>query len=118
MQMPAARVKAFKPRSTHKGGEVAEPPANLPRSGAEQNKVVGCFERAPRRKSALHLPRTPFVFERSERKVQFFQSIGHCGKRAMHQVQICFGMKRVARFNGVGVDSATLGARCSDVFGG
>src|SRR6185437_472547 len=57
MQVPAAGVIALERRPAHERGEISHPAANLPRRRAEQQRMVGGFQRRPRGEGTLELPR-------------------------------------------------------------
>ncbi len=113
--MPAARVKAFERRPAHEGREIAEATADLARGGAEENEIVGRFERGSGCECAFHLSGAPFIFKRSKRKIQFLQRIRHRGKRHLHPVQIGFRMERISRLDRIDVRRAALEAGRPDV---
>src|SRR5262245_37029248 len=113
--MPAARIKTLECRPAHEGREIAEAPADLTRSGAEKNEIVGCFERGTGREGAFHLSRAPFILERSERKPQFLQCICYRGKRRLHPVEIGLRVERISRLDGIDIRRATLETRHPDV---
>ena len=100
MQMPAARIKALDAGPRHEGCEMAHAPADLSRRRAENEHVIGGGERVARRECALHLTRSPFVFDRAQRQTKRLIAIGERAQHRLHQIHVGFRMIMIPGLNG------------------
>ncbi len=115
MQMPAAGVITLERRARHEGGEIAEPPAHLPRRGAEQQHVVGGVERGARRKRALDLSGAPFVFDGTQAKSERLVGIAERIEHRLHQIHVGFGVVVIAGLGRPGFDRTAAHAGRADI---
>ena len=99
MKVPAAGIVAPVRRAAHEGGEVAHPAADLARGGAEQERVVGGFQRRPCREGALELARPPLVLDRPQRQPDLLVGLGQRREHRLHQIHVGFGVIGKARLH-------------------
>ena len=104
--MPAAGVEAFERRTAHERGEKAHPAAELAGRRAEQQRMIGRFERRPRGERALDLPRTEFVLDRSQRQTDLLEARRQRGEHRLHQIHVGFGVIGKSGFHRPGPDRA------------
>ncbi len=118
MQVPAARIVARNRRTRHERCEIAHAPANLPGRRTEQDEIVRCFQRRARREGAFDLARTPFIFQRAQRKPELFIGVGQRRQHRLHEIEIALGMQRVAGLDRNRGDRPAARSRRADIFGG
>lgn len=115
MQMPAAGVIALECGPRHEGRKMAHAPADLPRGAAEQDEIVGGFERTARCECAFHLARPPFVFDRAQRQIDRLEMRGKRRQHRLHQVEIGFGVIGIAGLCGQRANRLSAQAGDADI---
>ncbi len=116
MQMPAAGAEARDRRPRHEACEIAHAARDLTRGAAEQDQIVGGGQRIPRRKGAFDLARSPFVFDRAQRQVDRLEMLAQRRQHRLHDVEVGFGVIRIAGLDREGADRLALDADRVGVF--